>query len=106
MRVSQILTLMPILICSGIVFVVLSFIVGLIGCWNRSKKFIMSTGILLILAGKTITDLKQKTGYVQFSGLSMSVAMLLWHYVAYSERYTLDVEPYYKSWEPVSNIII
>ncbi|PIC16351.1 hypothetical protein B9Z55_022987 [Caenorhabditis nigoni] len=68
----------------GIVFVVLSFIMGLIGCWNRSKKFVVGTGIMLILAG-----------------LFMSVAMLLWHYVAYSERYTLDMEPYYKSWEPV-----
>ncbi|KAF1747389.1 hypothetical protein GCK72_023851 [Caenorhabditis remanei] len=68
----------------GIVFVVLSFIMGLIGCWNRSKKFIMGTGILMILAA-----------------LSMSIAMLLWHYVAYSERYTLNVEPYYQSWEPV-----
>ncbi|CAI2356658.1 unnamed protein product [Caenorhabditis sp. 36 PRJEB53466] len=69
---------------AGIVFVVLSFIVGLIGCWNRSKRFIMITGVLLILAG-----------------LFMSFAMVLWHYVAYSERHTLDVEPYYKSWEPV-----
>ncbi|CAL2049604.1 unnamed protein product [Caenorhabditis brenneri] len=68
----------------GIVFVVLSFIVGLFGCWNRSRKFIISTGILLLLAG-----------------LSMSVAMLLWHYVSYSERYILDMEPHYKSWEPV-----
>uniref|UniRef100_A0A1I7TCW3 CX domain-containing protein n=1 Tax=Caenorhabditis tropicalis TaxID=1561998 RepID=A0A1I7TCW3_9PELO len=51
---------------------------------EQIEKCIMSTGILLILAG-----------------LFMSVAMLLWHYVAYSERYTLDVEPYYKSWEPV-----
>uniref|UniRef100_A0A8R1DXL0 Uncharacterized protein n=1 Tax=Caenorhabditis japonica TaxID=281687 RepID=A0A8R1DXL0_CAEJA len=69
----------------GIVFVVFSFIVGLFGCWNRSKRCIMVTGILLMIAG-----------------LFMSLAMLMWHYVAYAERYTLDMEPYYRSWEPVS----
>ncbi|CAB3399761.1 unnamed protein product [Caenorhabditis bovis] len=69
---------------AGIVVVVLSLITGILGCWNRSRKLVITTAILLLIAA-----------------LAMCLSMIGWHYVAYSERYSLDMEPYYKSWEPV-----
>lgn len=49
-----------------------------------------------------LVSLERNSSEHELSALFMSLAMLMWHYVAYSERYTLDMEPYYKSWEPVS----
>ncbi|CAI5456211.1 unnamed protein product [Caenorhabditis angaria] len=72
---------------AGIIVVVLSLITGILGCWNRSKKLIITTAVLLLIAS-----------------LAMCLAMMGWHYVAYSERYLLDMEPYYKSWESVLKI--
>ena len=36
-----------------------------------------------------------------FSVLFLASGMALWHYVNYMERYVLETDPFYKSWEPV-----
>ncbi|CAD6193032.1 unnamed protein product [Caenorhabditis auriculariae] len=69
---------------AGIAIVAISLISGIFGCWNRSRKLIVVTSVLLLVAS-----------------LAMSLAMFGWHYVAYTDRNVLDMEPYYKSWEPV-----
>uniref|UniRef100_A0A0K0E0V9 MARVEL domain-containing protein n=1 Tax=Strongyloides stercoralis TaxID=6248 RepID=A0A0K0E0V9_STRER len=68
----------------GLIFITFCFIIGFFGCWKRSTKYIMITAIMMI-----------------FSVLFLSAAMISWHYVLYLERNVLDIQPFYKAWEPI-----
>ncbi|PAV64116.1 hypothetical protein WR25_01492 [Diploscapter pachys] len=77
-----------ILYCLGILFVLICLIIGVFGCWKRSPKLILATSLMLL-----------------FAVLFLASGMALWHYVNYMERYVLETDPFYKSWEPILKLV-
>ncbi|VDK43114.1 unnamed protein product [Anisakis simplex] len=65
------------------VFAVCS-VMGMIGCWRRSTKFVLATALFML-----------------FSVMFLAGSMACWHLVSYLERHVLEVSPFYKSWEPI-----
>ncbi|VDD87024.1 unnamed protein product [Enterobius vermicularis] len=59
-------------------------IFGMIGCWRRSTKIVLTTALLML-----------------FSVMFLAGSMACWHLVNYLERHVLDVPSFYKSWEPI-----
>lgn len=66
----------------GFFWVGVAFITGVAGCWCRSSGRIVSTGILMLVAG-----------------LFCAGGMGLWHGKEYYERSKLKESPFYNSWD-------
>uniref|UniRef100_A0A915C9F0 Uncharacterized protein n=1 Tax=Parascaris univalens TaxID=6257 RepID=A0A915C9F0_PARUN len=59
-------------------------VLGMIGCWRRSTKFVLATALFML-----------------FSVMFLAGSMACWHFVNYLERHVLEVSPFYKSWESI-----
>ncbi|MFH4976273.1 hypothetical protein AB6A40_002982 [Gnathostoma spinigerum] len=68
----------------GLTLILACSIFGMIGCWRRSTRFILTTALLML-----------------FAVMFLAGAMACWHYVNYLERYILDVPPFQKSWDKI-----
>ncbi|VDK64471.1 unnamed protein product [Onchocerca ochengi] len=68
----------------GLVVFIICSIFGMVGCWRRSTKIVLTTALLML-----------------FSVMFLAGSMACWHLVNYLERHVLDIPPFYKSWEPI-----
>ncbi|VIO86387.1 Uncharacterized protein BM_BM4292 [Brugia malayi] len=68
----------------GLVVFIICSVFGMIGCWRRSTKIVLTTALLML-----------------FSVMFLAGSMACWHLVNYLERHVLDMPPFYKSWEPI-----
>uniref|UniRef100_A0AC35TZ15 Uncharacterized protein n=1 Tax=Rhabditophanes sp. KR3021 TaxID=114890 RepID=A0AC35TZ15_9BILA len=68
----------------GLAIIFFCLIFGFIGCWQRSASNIGVCAITMLI-----------------SVLFFTGAMASWHYTLHMENRTLEMPPFYKSWEPI-----